>query len=39
MVIIWAINGFHALIDGNCFGFQRIDDNVKDGPVLGVVWC
>ena len=38
MVIVWAINGFHAPIDGNHFGFQRMDDKVKDGLVLSVVW-
>ena len=38
MVIVWAINGFHALIDGNRFGFQRMDDKVNDGLVLSVVW-
>ena len=25
--------------DGNRFGFQRMDDKVKDGLVLSVVWC
>ena len=25
--------------DGNHFGFQRMDDKVKDGLVLSVVWC
>ena len=39
MVIIWAIMGFHAPIDGNRFGFQRMDDKVKDGLVLSVIWC
>ena len=39
MAIVWAINGFHAPIDGNRFGFQRMDDKVKDGLVLSVVWC
>ena len=24
--------------DGNCFGFQMIDDKVKDGLVLSVDW-
>jgi hypothetical protein len=31
--MIIAINGqygFHAPIDGNHFGFQRVDDKVKD---------
>ena len=37
MVIDWAINGFHAFIDGNHFGFQRMDDKVKDGLVLSVI--
>jgi hypothetical protein len=23
--------GYYALIDGNRFGFQRMDDKVKDG--------
>ena len=39
MVIIWAIDGFNAPIDGNRFGFQRMDDKVKDRLVLSVVWC
>ena len=30
--------GFHAAIDGNHFGFQRMDDKVKDGLVPSVVW-
>ena len=30
--------GFHAPIDGNRFDFQRMDDKVKDRPVLSVVW-
>jgi hypothetical protein len=38
MVIDWTINGFHALIDGNRFGFQRLDNKVKDGLVLSVDW-
>ena len=29
----------HALDDGNRFGLQRMDDKVKDGLVLSVVWC
>ena len=24
--------------DGNRFGFQRMDDKVKDGLVLSVIW-
>ena len=36
---VWAINGFHAPIDGNRFDFQRMDDKLKDGLVLSVVWC
>ena len=39
MMIVWAINGFHAPIDGIHFGFQRMDDKVKDGLVLSVDWC
>ena len=39
MEIDWAVNGFYAPIDGNHFGFQRINDKVKDGLVLSVVWC
>jgi hypothetical protein len=31
MVIIWAVNGFHAPIDEICFGFERMDDKVMDG--------
>ena len=30
--------GFHASVDGNRFDFQRMDDKVKDGLVLNVVW-
>ena len=30
--------GFYAPIDANHFGFQRMDDKVKDGLVLSVVW-
>ena len=36
--IDWAINGFYAPIDGNHFSFQRMDNKVKDGLVLSVVW-
>jgi hypothetical protein len=32
MVMVWAIDGFHAPID--FFGFQRMDDKVKDGLVM-----
>ena len=38
MVIVLAINGFHAPIDGNGIGFQRMDDKVKDRLVLSVAW-
>jgi hypothetical protein len=38
MAIVWAINSFHAPIDGNCFGFQRMDDKVKDRLALSVGW-
>ena len=38
MEIVWAINGFYAPIDGNHFGFQRMDNKVKDELVLSVVW-
>ena len=38
MVIVWVINGFHAPINGIRFGFQTMDDKVKDGLVLSVVW-
>jgi hypothetical protein len=37
MVIVWAINGFYALIDGNHFGFQRMNDKIKDELVLSVI--
>jgi len=37
MVIAWAINDFHAPMDGICFGFQRMVDKVKDGLVLSVI--
>jgi hypothetical protein len=33
----WAINSCHAPIDGNRFGFQRMDDKVKDELVLSVI--
>ena len=39
MVIVWAINGFHALINGIRFGFHMMDDTVKDGLVLSIIWC
>jgi hypothetical protein len=39
MAIVWAINGFHAPIDGIHFGFQRMNDKVKDKLVLNVIWC
>ena len=32
-----GIYGFHAPIDGNHFGFQRMDDKVKDKLVLSVI--
>jgi hypothetical protein len=38
MVIILAIIGFYAPIDRIHFGFQRMDDKVKDKFVLSVVW-
>ena len=36
--MIGQINGFHAPIDILCFGFQRMDNKVKDGLVLSVNW-
>jgi hypothetical protein len=39
MVIVWAITGSHAPIDGNHFGFSRMDDKVRDKLVLSVEWC
>jgi hypothetical protein len=33
MVIVWA-KGFSCPIDGIHFGFQRMDEKVKDTPVL-----
>jgi hypothetical protein len=38
MVIVWAINSFYASKYGIHFGFQRIDDKVKDGLVLSIDW-
>jgi hypothetical protein len=38
MMIVWAINGFHAPINGNRFGFQRMGDKVKDRLVLSVLY-
>ena len=37
MEIDWAIMVVMPLIDGNHFGFQRMDDKVKDGLVLSVI--
>jgi hypothetical protein len=37
MIDEWALNGFHAPIDGFHFGFQRMIDNIKDGLVLSVI--
>jgi hypothetical protein len=37
MMIVWTINGFYALIDGNRFSFQRMDNELKDELVLSVV--
>ena len=39
MAIDWAIMVVMPPIDGNHFGFQRMDDKVKDGLVLSIVWC
>ena len=39
MEIDWAIMVVMPLFDGNRFSFQRMDDKVKDGLVLSVVWC
>jgi hypothetical protein len=40
MKIVWAITSFHVPIDENRFGFQMMDDKVKDGLILSVViWC
>ena len=36
MEIDWAIMVVMPL-DGNCFGFQRMDDKVKDELVLSVI--
>jgi hypothetical protein len=30
MVIVWANSGFHALMDGIRFSFQRMDDKVNN---------
>ena len=30
--------GFHAPIDGNYFGFQKVNDKVKDRLILSVDW-
>jgi len=38
MIHGWAINGFHAPIDEFRFGFQRMDDKVKDEIVLSDNW-
>ena len=38
MKIDWAIMVIMPL-RWNHFGFQRMDDKVKDGLVLSVVWC
>jgi hypothetical protein len=34
MMINWVIMVFMPPVDGNHFGFQRMDDKVKDGLVL-----
>ena len=39
MEIDWAIMVVMPPIDGNHFGFKKMDDKVKDGLVLNVVWC
>ena len=40
MEIDWAIMVVMPLrYDGNRFGFQMMDDKVKDRLVLSVVWC
>ena len=39
MEIDWAIMVVMPPDDGNRFGFQMMDDKVKDGLVLSVVWC
>ena len=31
-------HGWSCPYDGNHFGFQRMDDKVKDGLVLSVIW-
>ena len=38
MAIDWAIMVV-IHYDRNYFGFQRMDDKVKDELVLSVVWC
>jgi hypothetical protein len=35
---ISSIGTAHAPVDGNRFGFQRMNDKVKDELVLSVVW-
>jgi hypothetical protein len=37
MAFVWAINGFHDLINENRFSFQRMDDKVKDELVLSII--
>ena len=39
MEIDWAIMVVMPPDDGNRFGFQMMDDKVKDELVLSVVWC
>jgi hypothetical protein len=36
--MISQLNGFHAREYVFYFGLQSIDDNVKDGVVLSVIW-
>ena len=38
MTIVQEINGIHAPINENRFGFQMMDDKIKDGLVLSVIW-
>ena len=39
MAIVWAIMVFRPLSIEIISVIQRMDDKVKDGLVLSVVWC
>jgi hypothetical protein len=38
MMIVWAIDGFHAPYNGILFSFQSLNVEVNDGLVISVNW-